>query len=329
MLCGALAAPTRAQGNAFAYDASGNVVVRAAAALSPPQIVGQPLGVIAAPGESASFSVVVTDATGVTFQWRFNAANIPGATGDSLVLSNITAGDEGLYSVVVTNGSGSVTSGDAALLLDGDGDGLPDSWEIGSFGNLGQNPTGDADGDGVSNLDEYREGTDPAGSASFRPRLRVTSVGGGTVEVSPSQRSYGLGETVTLFAIPAAPNQFRNWTGDLSGSLNPSGLVLTGHKTVNAIFTYLPPPPGLIAWWRGETDASDAIAGHHGAFVGGATSTPAGQVGGAWSFDGSGYVQVPDAPDLKPALFTAEAWVFPDAADRDPADRARPRLVGR
>ncbi len=86
---------------------------------------------------------------------------------------------------------------------------------------------------------------------------------------------------------------------------------MTGHRTVTANFTYLPPPAGLIAWWRGETDASDAIASHHGVSVGGAGITASGQVGGAFSFDGSGYVQVPDAPDLKPELFTAEAWVYP------------------
>ena len=38
---------------------------------------------------------------------------------------------------------------------------MPDSWEIDYFGNLLQEDYNDYDGDGISNLEEYREGTDP------------------------------------------------------------------------------------------------------------------------------------------------------------------------
>ena len=68
-----------------------------------------------------------------TFEWKFNGADIPRALGDSLVVTNVTAANEGQYTVVVSNGSGSVTSAPAALMLDTDRDGLPDSW---NFGNL-------------------------------------------------------------------------------------------------------------------------------------------------------------------------------------------------
>jgi len=45
---------------------------------------------------------------------------------------------------------------------DTDSDGLPDSWEITYFGNItSQNGTGDPDGDGQSNLQEYQAGTHP------------------------------------------------------------------------------------------------------------------------------------------------------------------------
>jgi len=39
--------------------------------------------------------------------------------------------------------------------LDTDADGMPDAWEIQFFGNLAQGPSGDFDGDGISNLNEY------------------------------------------------------------------------------------------------------------------------------------------------------------------------------
>ena len=44
---------------------------------------------------------------------------------------------------------------------DSDSDGLPDGWERYHFGNLGQGPGGDPDGDGETNLEEFTNGTDP------------------------------------------------------------------------------------------------------------------------------------------------------------------------
>lgn len=49
---------------------------------------------------------------------------------------------------------------------DSDLDGLSDGWEISYFGNLSQTPAGDADGDGVSNLLEFGQGSNPTVSQS-------------------------------------------------------------------------------------------------------------------------------------------------------------------
>src|SRR5262245_65255486 len=56
-------------------------------------------------------------------------------------------------------------------------------------------------------------------------------------------------------------------------------------------------PTGLVSWWRGEGNATDAQGVNHGTLVGGVTFAP-GQVGQAFSFDGTGRVNVPDAPVL-------------------------------
>src|SRR5262245_23691807 len=97
----------------FSYDATGNLLSRTQDDLRPPQITGQPVDQTVEAGRLASLSVVVADASGATFQWRFNGADIAGATGDSLLLTNVGVANEGQYSVVVTNSLGSVTSAPA------------------------------------------------------------------------------------------------------------------------------------------------------------------------------------------------------------------------
>ena len=61
--------------------------------------------------------------------------------------------------------SESVTISITDAFVDSDLDGLPDSWEMRYFGNLSQTASGDPDGDGVNNLDEYLLGTEPTKGA--------------------------------------------------------------------------------------------------------------------------------------------------------------------
>ena len=49
-------------------------------------------------------------------------------------------------------------------VIDSDGDGLPDAWELAMFGGLGYNGIADSDGDGASNLSEFLTGTNPLNS---------------------------------------------------------------------------------------------------------------------------------------------------------------------
>jgi hypothetical protein len=73
----------------------------------------------------------------------------------------------------------------------------------------------------------------------------------------------------------------------------------------------VPAPAGLVSWWRGDGNASDARGGNNGTLVGGVTYA-AGKVGQAFSFTGTGQVQVADAPNLDlTSAVTLEAGVNP------------------
>ena len=82
-----------------------------------PVITNQPQSLAVAQGGNATFSVVAGGTAPITYQWRFNLANISGATSSSYTRSNVQPAHVGNYSVVVSNSAGFTTSSNAALTL--------------------------------------------------------------------------------------------------------------------------------------------------------------------------------------------------------------------
>ncbi len=238
VLMAIIALTAQAQDSQFLFDASGNLVLQNSATSGvAPQILSHPQSQTVQPGEIASFSIVAADTRGLAYQWRFNATTISGATGDALLITNVTATNEGQYTVVLLNSSGSVTSAPAALMIDSDGDGLADSWETTYFTNLNQTASGDGDGDGVSNGDEFRDGTNPTNSASALFRLTVSS-DGGSLTFSPFKLKYTNGEVVTVTAISTGSDKFHGWTGDVVSTNNTLVLTMTRDRSLRANFSY-------------------------------------------------------------------------------------------
>src|SRR5262249_44326855 len=83
----------------------------------------------------------------------------------------------------------------------------------------------------------------------------------------------------------------------------------------NATLTVKPPDcvpalAGLTDWWPGDGSGADIVGTNNGALLGGALANAPGLNGSAFTFDGTNsYVQIPDAPELKPANLTIEAWM--------------------
>jgi hypothetical protein len=73
------------------------------------QPASQPLwSQVVSPGNTATLEVTATGATG--FQWRFNGADISGATNSTLQIPSAQTSDSGYYNVVVKNATGCVPS---------------------------------------------------------------------------------------------------------------------------------------------------------------------------------------------------------------------------
>ncbi len=82
-----------------------------------PSISVQPTNTTAAVGGSATF-FVAANGQNLTYQWQRNGIDIPGATADTYVLSNVSATDAGAtFDAVVTNDSGTSTSANATLTV--------------------------------------------------------------------------------------------------------------------------------------------------------------------------------------------------------------------
>ncbi len=68
-------------------------------------------------GGTASLAVGLVGTPPITYQWSKGGVAIPGATSSSLTFATVTLADAGIYSVVITNPGGTVTSSNATLTV--------------------------------------------------------------------------------------------------------------------------------------------------------------------------------------------------------------------
>ena len=64
---------------------------------------------------NAAFAVTAYSPSAMTYQWRFNGANIPGATNSSLVVTNVQVANGGDYTCAITDDIGTVLSAPGRL----------------------------------------------------------------------------------------------------------------------------------------------------------------------------------------------------------------------
>jgi len=118
-----IAACTTADASTYSvtvYNSVGSVTSKGASlvvdtTLTKPVITSQPVALTVAVGRAASFSVKASSTTTPLYQWKKDGVAIIGATTDTLTIASSQLTDAGSYSVVVSNGAGSVSSSPASL----------------------------------------------------------------------------------------------------------------------------------------------------------------------------------------------------------------------
>lgn len=84
-----------------------------------PTVFLQPVDTATPEGTTAEFAAEGIDPLGndVFYQWRYEGQDMPGETGDTLVMNNITLQQAGIYSCVITTGCGTVLTNSASLTV--------------------------------------------------------------------------------------------------------------------------------------------------------------------------------------------------------------------
>ena len=68
----------------------------------PPFIIGPPASLTVQEGATAGFTVTATGDPPLSYRWRFGVTNTAAATNDTLILTNVTTAEAGVYAVTVT-----------------------------------------------------------------------------------------------------------------------------------------------------------------------------------------------------------------------------------
>jgi len=175
-----------------------------------------------------------------------------------LTWSNSVVGTHALWAKAIDNRGAWATSTPVAIWItppDGDGDGMADAWEIQWLGGTNAAPAGDFDGDGLSNLQEFEEGTLPDDFYNGRrPLLSIVSgdrqaantntfLPEPLVVCARDQSGLSLSNAPVTFTISPTGGLFS--TNTVGAPLLATNTVRADENGVAQVWLKLPPVGGL------------------------------------------------------------------------------------
>jgi hypothetical protein len=90
------------------------------------------------------------------------------------------------------------------------------------------------------------------GSSATRFTVSVITAGRGAISMSPNKTMVDSGQVLTITATPDANNQFLNWSGDASGTVNPLSITIDKAKIITAVFSDNGPAVGAELVTNGD-----------------------------------------------------------------------------
>ncbi|MFT3869892.1 MAG: immunoglobulin domain-containing protein [Nibricoccus sp.] len=228
-------------------NGSGSVTSNAAilsvlASAVAPSITTQPQSVTVTVGAGATFTVAATGTAPLTYQWKKAGAAINGATSATYTIPVAQLTDAGNYTVVITNGTGSITSSTATLAVSPAPAGpviatQPTSHSV-------------ASGHDVS-LVIFATGY-PAPTYAW-----YVSADNGATWTAISDGTNYAGATTSILTVKSATSSlngcmYRCTATNATGSVNSFVATLTVSSTV------LPAPSGLVASASGTLTVTDS-----------------------------------------------------------------------
>jgi uncharacterized repeat protein (TIGR02543 family) len=265
-----------AQGNRF-ISFTDNSIARLASDPAPqaPGISANPQSQTVFVGDNVTFSVTANGTPPFHYFWQLNGTNISNGLNPSLTLNSITVAGAGLYSVVVTNAAGGVTSSPPALLrvksvelyagsrLLTNGtytfpspltltvrsafpgasafytlDGTTPNFSSAYYSgpfNLSHSATVRAIG--YSADFSQSEEADPINAIVLvNHKFSIVASAGGTVNLNPPGGTYFSTNVVTATASPTPGSSFLYWLGDAIGTNPLVNISMDRDKVIQAVF---------------------------------------------------------------------------------------------